>query len=119
MKRFLLAVLAIMIGISLFSGCNNKKEQETTPSYKVEILNAEDFDILNELKEFYQPGETVTIELSTLTEHYYALYVNGEEIDKSVSDNQSVTLFTFTMPNEDVLVTIEDWWVAIPESPQE
>lgn len=87
-------------------------------SHSLEILNAEDFPILNELKESYKYGEKVTIILETITEHYYAFYVNGvkQEPDESVSDDWTLTCYTFTMPDEDVLIVIEDNWVEIPHS---
>lgn len=130
MKKALLSALVIMICIVLFSGCDRassqndgsqptgEKYQAEIEKYKVEILNADDFDIESELKDFYTAGENVTIQLATITEHYYVLSVNGAEQtpDNSRSDN-TYTYYTFVMPNENVTVKIEDRWVDIPEAP--
>ena len=65
-------------------------------------------------------GEKVTIELETITEHYYVLYVNGVEQspDETGTNDWSVTCYTFSMPAENVIITIEDRWVDIPENSQ-
>ncbi len=89
------------------------------PKYKVTI--ADNYPIVNELKSSYAAGEEVTIQLDALTEHYYELYVNDvrQEMNMELSGWDTFTYFTFTMPEEDVLVTIEDCWVDIPEEPQQ
>ena len=88
--------------------------------YTVEITNSENYPILNELKASYRMGEKVTIELETITEHYYVLYVNGVEQspDETGTNDWSVTCYTFSMPAENVIITIEDRWVDIPENSQ-
>lgn len=82
---------------------------------KYKVLVADDYPIANEIQKTYSAGGEVTIQLETLTEHYYALFVNGmkQEMDLSASD-MVYTYFVFTMPSEDVLVEIEDHWVDIP-----
>jgi len=89
----------------------------TQPRYKVTIVD--NYPIINELKSSYAAGEEVTIQLATLTEHYYELFVNGveQEMDMELSSWDAYTYFTFTMPKEDVLVTIKDVSVDIPEAP--
>ena len=91
----------------------------TQQKYKVTI--ADNYPIINELKSSYAAGEEVTIQLATLTEHYYELFVNGmeQEMDMELSSWDKYTYFTFLMPEEDVLVTIEDVSVDIPEAPQQ
>lgn len=86
------------------------------PKYKVTI--ADNYPIVNELKSSYAAGEEVTIQLAALTEHYYELYVNSEkqEMNREFSDWNTFSYFTFTMPEEDVLVKIEDVSVDIPEA---
>ena len=88
--------------------------------YTVEITNSENYPILNGLKASYRMGEKVTIELETITEHYYVLYVNGVEQspDETGTNDWSVTCYTFSMPAENVIITIEDRWVDIPENSQ-
>ena len=107
-------IIAFFLSFILLSGmpaCNQAK-------YKVEI--ADNYEISNKLKNAYSAGEEVTIRLETITEHYYVLWVNGieQEPDRDSSD-MMFTYFTFTMPNEDVLIEIEDRWVDIPDPPQQ
>lgn len=121
MKRTLSVLLALLFCLSVFVGCNNDASQSTddssNPKYKVTIRNADAFDIINELKDSYSPGEKVTVQLETLTEHYYVFYVNGvkQVQDASMSDDWIYTYYTFVMPEEDVIIEIEDRWVDIPE----
>ena len=102
----LLLVLICTLGIV---GCSKAK-------YKVEI--ADNYPIVNKLKSTYTTGEEVTVKLKTITEHYYILSINGvqQEMDRDASD-LTYTYFTFTMPDKDVLIQIEDRWVDIPEVP--
>lgn len=83
---------------------------------KYEVLIADDYPVANELQKTYSAGEEVTIQLETITEHYYVLFVDGieQKMDFSASD-MAFTYFVFTMPSKDVLVEIEDHWVDIPE----
>ena len=104
------ALFLVLICILGMVGCSKAK-------YKVEI--ADNYPIVNKLKSTYTTGEEVTVKLETITEHYYVLSVNGEEVemDQDTSD-LTYTYFTFTMPGEDVLIHIEDKWVEIPPPPQ-
>ena len=105
MKKLIALFLTLVCTLGA-AGCG-------TASYKVEI--ADNYPIANRIKQTYAPGEAVTIKLETITEHYYVLSVNGEEVemDRDTSD-LTYTYFTFTMPGEDVLIQIEDKWVEIP-----
>ena len=128
MKKFLLSLLMIVICTFLLPGCDTVLPDSSESSsvndtsdlgehaYRVEILNADNFDIMNELKESYAAGEKVTIQLSTITEHYYLVYVNGVEQarDDLIDDDWTITTYSFIMPNEDVIVKIEERWVDIP-----
>ena len=144
MKKILSLLITFVLCVSAFSGCDNVLSQnggsQTTDSfdtseedheipndpdsfktlYTVEITNSENYPILNELKASYRMGEKVTIELETITEHYYVLYVNGVEQspDETGTNDWSVTCYTFSMPAENVIITIEDRWVDIPENSQ-
>lgn len=98
---------------------NIKPLTETTnTTYKVKIVD--DYPIENTLNNTYEAGEQVTIKLSTITEHYYIVYVNGveQDFDRDASD-MAFTYYTFTMPSKDVLIEIKDVSVDIPELPQE
>ena len=95
----------------------NPQTETTKKTYMVVIAN--DYPIENTLKSAYEAGEEVTIKLSTITEHYYIVTVNGTELDfdRDASD-MTCTYYTFTMPSKDVLIEIADVSVDIPEAPQ-
>lgn len=82
--------------------------------YSVTI--SDDYPILNELKHRYPSGKRITIELPTITEHYYRVYVNDKECEKDGHSNMEYSCFSFLMPNTDVTVRIEDHWVSVPEA---
>lgn len=66
-------------------------------------------------KEKYRAGDTVRLKLVTLTEHYYRVYVNGEEISMTESDLY-YSFFEFVMPDKDAHIEIQDVWVDIPSA---
>lgn len=109
MKRWM-TVIFLLVFVFGMTACKQKN------TYEVEI--ADNRRIENELKDVYEAGEKVTIQLGTVTEHYYRLYVNGaeQEVDRDASDRM-YTYYTFIMPNEDATVKIEDCYVDIPEDP--
>ena len=109
MRKFIPLLLALACILSMV-GCRKA-------TYIVEI--ADNYPIVNHLKANYTAGEEVTVKLETVTEHYYVLSANGEEVemDRDAS-NLTYTYFTFTMPGEDVLIQIEDKWIDIPPPPQ-
>lgn len=119
MKKWIVffLILSCLAGLAACSGNEtelaNAQEEETNKVYKIEI--ADSYPIENTLKSAYEAGETVTIQLSTVTEHYYKVYVNGAEqtMDTSASD-LTYSYYSFTMPDEDVLIEIEDISVDIP-----
>ncbi len=119
MKKWIVffLILSCLAGLAACSGNEtelaNAQEEETNKVYKIEI--ADNYPIRNTLKSAYEAGETVTIQLSTITEHYYKVYVNGAEqtMDTSASD-LTYSYYSFTMPEEDVLIEIEDVSVDIP-----
>ena len=124
MKKLIALVLAFVCVLCLVacsaSDTDNINPQAETPknSFKVEI--ADNYPIENTLKNTYEAGEHVTIKLSTITEHYYIVSINGTEldVDRDASD-MTYTYYAFTMPSEDVLIEIVDVSVDIPEAPQE
>lgn len=119
MKKWIVffLILSCLAGLAACSGNEtelaNAQEKETNKVYKVEI--ADNYPIRNTLKSAYEAGEQVTIKLDTITEHYYKVYVNGAEqaMDTAASD-LTYSYYTFTMPEEDVLIEIEDVSVDIP-----
>ena len=116
---FALSCILCLMACSASDMDNPKQQTETTPqAYKVEIVN--NYPIENTLESRYEAGAQVTIKLSTITEHYYVVSVNGVELDfdRDASD-MTYTYYTFTMPSKDVVIRIEDVSVDIPEAPQE
>ena len=73
---------------------------------------------MNELQDSYFEGDEITVQLPTITEHYYTLTVNGIEaqLDR-INSSIEYTYFTFIMPNEDAIIEIEEHSVDIPEAP--
>ncbi|MBR7184551.1 MAG: hypothetical protein IKD37_02970 [Clostridia bacterium] len=119
MKKLIVLFLTLASLMSLIACSANDtnlakpQEEESPEAYKVEI--ADNYPIQNALKSAYAAGEQVTIKLDTITEHYYKVYVNGAEqaMDTAASD-LTYSYYTFTMPNEDVIIEIEDVAVDIP-----
>ena len=109
MKKLILFVI-VAVTIMPFASCSHKAEYQGTI--------ADDFVLANELKKSYSPGEEVIIKLPTITEHYYRLYVNGEAQQMSGNSDLEYTCFTFLMPNDHVVIEIEDHWVEIPDAPE-
>lgn len=107
MKKLTATVLVLVL-VFVLLGCS----QET--KYKLEI--SDDSLVISEMKREYAAGEEVTIQLCTITEHYYIVSVNGQEIDKAPSERGTI-YYSFTMPEEDVLVEIESIYVDIPYPP--
>jgi len=107
MKKLTATVLVFVLVFVLF-GCS----QET--KYKLEI--SDDSVVIGEMKSEYAAGEEVTLQLWTISEHYYIVSVNGETIDKAPSE-KGTTYYSFTMPEEDVLLEIESIYVDIPYPP--
>lgn len=103
MKRWIAFVLTTLL-LFAATACAPRE-------YTVTIAN--DYPLANEPEESYPAGDEVVILLDTITEHAYVLRVNGTEIEPFSSD-MYYTYFTFTMPKEDVTVTIEDLWISIP-----
>ena len=120
MIALVLALVCVMGLIACSANDMNYTDLQTDTTkntYKVEI--ADNYPIENTLKTIYEAGEQVIIKLSTVTEHYYIVSVNGTEsdYDRAASD-MTYTYYTFTMPSKDVLIEIADVSVDIPEALQ-
>lgn len=108
MKKCLTLLLTIVLLIVMV-GC-------TQTRHKVEF--ADEYPITNKINESYATGEEVEIVLDTITEHYYVVTVNGEEIAMNEGKTDMVkTTFTFTMPDNDVMIEIEQKAVKMPVYP--
>lgn len=63
----------------------------------------------------YKCSDEVTIQLETITEHYYKVFADGVEVlQDDEKTNMEYTYFTFIMPDHDVDLIIEDYYVDIP-----
>lgn len=83
--------------------------------YKIALSpSASTVYLVNELQDTYAAGEEITIQLATITDHYYILMVNEEAIDMADSDFMD-TYFQFTMPHEDVKIELRQKAADIPE----
>ena len=109
MKRLITLTLALFCVFGLV-GC------ETVPQrYKLALSpSASTVYLVNELQDTYAAGEEITIQLATITDHYYILTVNEEAIDMADSDFM-YTYFQFTMPHEDVKIELRQKAADIPE----
>ena len=106
MKKTLALALILVCALGLFA-CAQKE-------YKVEF--AGNYLVVNSVKDTYAPGEEVTVKLPIVTESYYVFYVNGVVQERDPSDLEFLS-YTFTMPSEDVLITIEAHDVVFPSKP--
>ena len=97
----------IAVGMLILVCCNRNRHTVTV---------AGDYPLLNELEQNYPTGKKVTIELPTITEHYYLVYVNGEACVRDEKSDMEYSYFTFVMPDNDVVIEIEDHSVSIPRS---
>ena len=116
-----LILSGVLVGCSGTANRNDEHEYEVddiTGEYEITV-DAEHTSICD-VGQFYPAGEKVIVKLPTETEHYYSLYVNGEEqqMDHNRSDME-YTYFTFIMPDCDVGIVIADHSVDIPEAPNQ
>ncbi len=114
MKRILAITLALVLTLSALTGCMaSRNPSRRNGEYKVQF--ADRYPIANKMYETYAAGDEVNIILETITEHYYVVKVNEKEVEMNEEKtDMTFTYYTFTMPNEDVVVEIEDKWVEIP-----
>ena len=98
--RFALFFLAAVMLLTCFSSCAGMRREK----YHV-ICNK---DIFYNVKPFYRAGDKVKIYFPFVaTDTDYSFYLNGERISTdSYSDLKGYTI-TFTMPAEDVELTME------------
>ncbi len=103
MRKGIVFLLILSLVLAL-SACNQVEEYSVTVDYPY---------LVEELKPSYPAGEEVTLKLATVTESSYKVYVDDEEIPFE-KVNMKYTYFTFTMPDRDVTVRIEEFSVDIP-----
>ena len=119
MLNLSIATLLIILSCVLV-GCSGAVNSNDTVNdeHEYEITVDAEHAFICDVGQFYPAGEKVIVKLPTETEHYYSLYVNGEEqqMDHDSSDME-YTYFTFVMPDCDVAIVIEGHSVDIPEAP--
>lgn len=121
MRKLFLFLLAVSCMIVL-TACSsretigsNQQIESMSATYRVEIID-NSHPVVNPLENAYKAGEQITLQLETVTEGYYVVFVNDVEqpMDMEASDRY-YTFFTFTMPDEDIVIRIERVSVDIPE----
>ena len=132
MKKALFVILTAIFCLALLCGCAKDDYEKASfvddgesdgikadGYYKVEFKSRDGFAIDFEPKAEYRVGETVEIKLVTVTENYYRVFANREQVpmDEERSD-MSFSYFTFIMPAEHVVVSIKSVDAIIPGSPQ-
>ena len=123
-KRLLMLNLSIaaflMVLTCVLAGCNGAVNNNDTVNdeHKYEVTVEGEYASECEIGQSYPAGEEVTVKLPFIFEHYYSLYVNGEEVQWDIDRSDTeYTYFTFIMPECDVTVKIECHSVDIPEAP--
>ena len=110
MKKAAVVSIILSLVLCLFiSGCQGNL-------YRVHV----DAEHVSEckMKSGYRCGEEVTIQLDTITEHYYKVFADGVEVPQdNEKTNMESTYFIFIMPDHDVELMIEDHDVDIPFAP--
>lgn len=96
---------------------DEKSDWGYTEEEKYKIKFADTYEILNEMKDSYAPGEKVTVKLKAI-DGYYDFYVNSvrQAYDESTSEYLA---YTFVMPAEDVTIDIKLWYSVTPIPPQD
>lgn len=89
---------------------------ENPQTFKLTITGDYADNIVNELEGSYLAGEKITIQLETITEHYYVVTMNGITLPQTESSLE-YTWFGFRMPDEDVVISITQKGVDIPPTP--
>ncbi len=120
--RKVLTILLIAI-ICIVTGCADSGEQSQVDEsinessinessqitkYKITFTNMKP---KNQLASEYSPGEIVTIQLDSYTEHYYVVKVNGEEI-REHNWKYGCIYYSIVMPDCDATIHID----LVPES---
>lgn len=63
----------------------------------------------------FASGDEVRFKLETVTEQYYSVFADGVEVYPDIEKSDiTYTYFSFTMPDHDVSLVIEDHDVDIP-----
>ena len=109
-KKLLSIGLAALLTLGMSTGCNvfenisNLTQLNDTNNYKV-TTDLDDW-LHSRLKKYYKAGETVVVKINIAHDVGFSLYMNGEKLQRdSWKSGQDYWQYTFTMPEEDVLLT--------------
>ena len=69
--------------------------------------------LAEELQPTYKAGDTVSVKIYMATDTGYMFFVNGNEVTQSDWDDD-LWIFTFTMPNEDVVIDFKTYDGFLP-----
>ncbi|MBQ0110079.1 MAG: hypothetical protein KBS44_07375 [Clostridiales bacterium] len=127
MKKAAVVSIILSLALCLFiSGCQSNLHQVSVDTEHVSECKGNlyqvhvDAEHVSEckMKSGYRCGEEVTIQLDTITEHYYKVFADGVEVPQdNEKTNMESTYFIFIMPDHDVELVIEDHDVDIPFAP--
>lgn len=112
MSKILALMLLVCSFSVIFSACDNTKYN----------LTAEDSQgyLIEELKDSYSAGESVTVKIGILYDANLTVYLNGEKLnDKKLIDTEgnSHWEYYFVMPSHDVVISFEVDDGFLPEEP--
>ena len=109
-KKLLSIGLAVLLTLGMSTGCNvfenisNLTQLNATNNYKV-TTDLDDW-LHSRLKKYYKAGETVVVKINIAYDVGFSLYINGEKLQRDSWENgQDYWQYSFTMPEEDVLLT--------------
>lgn len=96
MKKIILCLL-ILCSFLILSSCEN---EDNGPKYNVELVNAQ-FFLYNKLKSSYSAGETITLQVSIVTDASVYVYLNDERLISNKAEGH-FTIYEFVMPEKDI-----------------
>lgn len=96
MKKIILCLL-ILCSFLILSSCEN---EDNGPKYNVELVNAQ-FFLYNKLKSSYSAGETITLQVSIVTDVSVYVYLDDERLISNKAEGH-FTIYEFVMPEKDI-----------------
>lgn len=114
MKKILLSAFMLLplcaFMSTLFIGCDRATD---TNEYSIEMKN-EDW-LYEKIPSSATVGETVTVKIRSATDLGYIFTVNGEQIEQDDVESNEYWQFSFTMPDEDVIIDFKTYDGFLPD----
>lgn len=116
LKRLWIIGLTGFLVLGMFAGCNlvenfsnlTQAFEQTSNHYKV-TAELDDW-LYDNLKKRYKAGEEVIVKINIAHDIGFSLYMNGEELPRNLRESgREYWQYTFTMPEEDVLLTYKTY----------